>query len=53
MEEGAKVIVKGKTGMYSKGNVDNNLRQIEAYYLNKDGLESTIFFNENDLKIIY
>lgn len=53
IQDGIKVIIKGKTGTYSSGKVDNDLRQIEAYYLDENGVERTIFFNENDLKIIY
>ena len=53
IQDSIKVIIKGKTGMYSSGKVDNDLRQIEAYYLDENGVERTIFFNENDLKIIY
>lgn len=53
VKEGTKVIIKGKTGRYPGKKVDNTLRQIEGYYVNRDGLERTVFFNENDLKIIY
>lgn len=53
IQDGIKVIIKGKTGTYLSGKVDNDLRQIEAYYLDENGVEHTVFFNENDLKIIY
>ncbi|HAT4133900.1 hypothetical protein KLF32_04410 [Clostridium perfringens] len=53
VKDGAKVIIKGKTGLYVGKSVDHDLRQIEACYFNENGEESTVFFNEDDLKIVY
>lgn len=53
VKDGAKVIIKGKTGTYGSGRVDDDLRQVEAYYFNENREESTVFFNEYDLKIVY
>ena len=36
------MIIKGKTGTYRNGRFDNDLRQVEAYYFNKNGEESSI-----------
>ena len=51
--QGAKVLVVGKTGSYGGGKVDDDLRQIEAKYYDSNGGEYRVFFNEDNLKIIY
>ncbi|MBU5323632.1 hypothetical protein [Sarcina ventriculi] len=51
--QGAKVLVVGKTGLYGGGKVDDDLRQIEAKYYDYNGDEYRVFFNQDDLKIIY
>lgn len=50
LKKGTEVLIIGKTGTFR--GVDRNTRQIEARYYTDKG-SSTVYINEDDLKIVY